>query len=76
MTHFPARCLPQAAQPVTVVWVHPDYDDTVQHVLVARDWESRGEDYIRAIADLTPDTRIVAVFVGHIRTALGSAINA
>lgn len=76
MSTFPAEWLPQAAVPVTVVWVHPDYDDTVARLLVARDWQARGEDYIRQVADLDPDTRLIAVFPGHHRTELGGAVNA
>lgn len=72
---IPAEWLPNAAVPVTVVWVHPEYDDTVERLMVARDWETRGEDYIREQAGLDPETRIIAVFAGHQRALLGGAVN-
>lgn len=72
---FPAACLPQAPVPVTVIWTHPDYDATCQHVLVARDWQSRGEPYVRAQADLDPDTCVVAVLPGWHTSALGCSVN-
>ena len=69
---IPAACLPDAAVPVTVVWVHPEYDDTVECVIVARDWQHRGEDYIRKIVGLDGPTRIVAIFDGHHVSLIGS----
>jgi len=71
----PAKWLPQAAQTVTVISTHPDYDDTVQIVSVARDWKSRGEDYLRERCDLDAATRIIAVFEGGLRSELGSGVN-
>jgi hypothetical protein len=73
---IPAEWLPNAAIPITVIWIHPDYDDTCVHLKAARDWAARGEDYIRQIADLDPATRIVAVFAGHHTTEIGAAVNA
>ncbi len=73
---IPAGWLPQAAVPVTVVSVHPEYDDTVERAIVARDWEQRGEDYIRQMLGLDEATRIVAVFPGHHVARLGGAVNA
>jgi hypothetical protein len=72
---FPPGWLPQAAVPVTVVWVHPEYDDTIERISVARDWEQRGEDYIRQIVGLDEATRIIAVFPGHHVARLGGAVN-
>lgn len=71
----PAEWIPQATAKVTIVWTHPDYDDTVERVSVARDWQSRGEDYPREVLGLEEPTRILAVFAGWHDTRLGSAIN-
>jgi predicted hotdog family 3-hydroxylacyl-ACP dehydratase len=72
---IPAEWLPQATVKLTVIWVHPEYDDTVECVTVGRDWISRGEDYLRGLIGLEEDTRIVAVFEGWHSSRLGSAIN-
>ena len=71
----PVEWLPQHAIPVTVVVTHPDYDDSVLLLRVARDYISRGEDYIRSIANLDTKSAIVAVFGGHHQSTLGSGVN-
>jgi len=74
MTNIDARTLPHAPVSVTVVHDHLQYDPGVMVVQVARDWQSRGLGYILDAADLDPETRILAVFPGRHRSALGDAI--
>ena len=73
---IPAEWLPQAVVKVTVVWTHPEYDDTVERIEVARDWQARGENYLRSVLALDGPTRILAVFDGWHDSRLGSAVNA
>lgn len=71
----PAAWLPLHAVPITVVVTHPDFDDSILQLRAARDYVSRGDEYIRQIGDLDRGSRIVAVFEGHIKSTLGSGIN-
>ena len=72
---IPAEWLPQATVKITVVWAHPEYDDTVEKVSVVRDWQSRGEEYLRDLIGPDGPTRILAVFDGWHDNRLGSAVN-
>ena len=72
---IPPEWLPQAPVYVTVISDRPDGDALVEWVSVARDWKSRGIEYVRRQANLDADAHLIAVIEGKHDSVFGCAIN-
>ena len=67
--------LPNASRPYTVVVEHDLYDTMIYKTGLAWDWESRGKDYVLRMCKADPESRIVAMFPGHLYSEAGHGIN-
>lgn len=72
----PAAWLPNAAVPVTIIWEHDTLETGVVTISAARDWASRGENYLLSNPEFEPGTRIIAAFEGRHLPLLGFAVPA